>query len=106
MKYDFVIDMRGNKAPPHVVWGYIPTFLSLDDPRTAREQFNEHYISGWQPFKGFTFNKDTLSLKYPGDPAYKPVSEMQFRDERIILYPHAWVLVLQKDGTWEVCRMD
>jgi hypothetical protein len=87
-------------------WGLIPTFLNKTDPRSAKEQFDTNYVGGWRPFKGFTFNPDTKTLKYPGDPAYKPVDTATFRDETIILYPHAWVLVLQKDGAWEVCRMD
>jgi hypothetical protein len=88
------------------VWGYIPTFLSLDDPRSAIEQFNDNYISGWNKFNGFVLDKKKLTLKYPGDPAYKPIDKMKFRDETIVIYPHSWVMVLKADGTYEVCRMD
>lgn len=88
------------------IWGFIPSFLSERDPRKAREQFNEHYQSGWRPFKGFTLNKDTMALTYPDDPPMKPIDYFEFRDEIIYMYPHAWVLILQKDGAWEVSRMD
>lgn len=86
-------------------WGYIPGFLSDEDPRTVREQFNAHYQSGWRPFKGHT--KDNLDgLHYPGDPVLRPLSELMFRDERILLYPCQLVCVIQPDGSWEVARMD
>jgi hypothetical protein len=34
------------------------------------------------------------------------MSAFEFRDELVLLFPHSWVLVMQKDGTWEVARMD
>jgi hypothetical protein len=86
-------------------WGYIPSFLFEEDPRSAREQFNARYQAGWVPFKEFT-KDDQDGLHYPGDPVQHPVSEIQFRNERIILYQHDWVCVIQPDGSWEVCRMD
>ena len=88
------------------MWGFIPTFLNPDDPRTTIEQLDAGYVSGWNKFEGFTYNPTTHTLKYPGDPAYKPIDIAQFRDDKIILYPHAWVLVLMPDGKYEVCRMD
>jgi hypothetical protein len=86
-------------------FGYIPIFLSEDDPRPAREQFNERYVSGWRPYQGFKLNKDE-TLSYPGDPSRRPIAELRFRNERIVLYEHSWVAVIQPDGSWEVCRMD
>lgn len=87
-------------------WGYIPTFLNEDDPRTTIEQLDDGYISGWQKFEGFTMNPKTYSLKYPGDPAYKPTDVAKFRDDIIAIYPHSWVMVLMPDGKHEICRMD
>ena len=48
-------------------WGLIPSFLDLDDPRPAREQFNERYVAGWNKFEGFTFDADqgTLNSRRP-----------------------------------------
>jgi hypothetical protein len=86
------------------VVGFIPTFLRDDDPRTAREQFNANYISGWRSVTGFKRNGTTLT--YPGDPPLKPYCVILFHDEEIYVYPHAWVMVVQKDGTFEICRMD
>lgn len=87
-------------------WGFIPSFLDLDDPRPAVEQFNERYIAGWNKFEGFTFDPVNGTLSYPGDPPYHPISAMLFRKERIVLYPSAWVLIIQPDDTWQVARMD
>jgi hypothetical protein len=87
-------------------WGFIPTFLHDDDPRPAKEQFADRYVSGWNKFEGFTFNRARGTLKYPGDPEMHPVGVMIFHDEFIVLFPSAWVLILQVDHTWEVARMD
>lgn len=88
-------------------WGFIPLFLDADDPRPAREQFNERYIGGWQPAPpALTFDFDTATLNYPGDPPMTPISAMQFRTEMILLFPSSWVCIVQTDGSWEVARMD
>ena|ERR1700761_2586873 len=85
--------------------GYIPDFLNVLDPRPAKEQFAEKYISGWSPFKGHTKMEDD-SLQYPGDPPMKPMWKAKLRDETIIVYQHAWVAIIQPDGSYEVARMD
>ena len=103
--------------------GMIPLFLDLDDPRPAREQFDENYAhgGGWQPFKGFALvNIDgkghqipipNWRLIYPDDPAYQPIGWCYLRDECIIVWPYSWVMIWKADGTttggdWEICRMD
>jgi hypothetical protein len=94
-------------VPAHDVWGFIPSFLYADDPRPAREQFNERYVGGWMPGPpGLVFDFDTVTLTYPGDPPMTPISAMQFRTEWVLLFPSDWVLILQQDGSWEVARMD
>lgn len=87
--------------------GFIPEFLRESDPRTAAEQFHERYAhgGGWSPFQGFKL-LENRSIKYPGDPAHKPVAELKFRDETILVYEHAWVCILQTDGKYEISRMD
>lgn len=86
--------------------GFIPTFLSENDPRPAAAQFAEKYIGGWRPFRGFTMVPETYALTYPSDPDYYPLAKAQLRDETILIYPHEWVAVVQADGTFEVSRMD
>jgi hypothetical protein len=87
--------------------GFIPQFLSERDPRPAKEQINERYAhgGGWFPFEGFKMNEDR-SIQYPGDSSYPLVAEARLRDETILVYPHAWVAIMQKDGTFEISRMD
>lgn len=86
--------------------GYIPGFLLDTDPRSASEQFGKNYVSGWRPFPGFAFDKNTLTLSYPQDPPMQPLARTRLRDEVIYYYPYSWVLVLQPDGSWETSRMD
>lgn len=87
--------------------GFIPTFLSERDPRPAAEQFDDAYRhgGGWHPFEGFKMLPDG-SLKYPGDPAYQILAQAKLRDETISIYEHAWVAIVQKDGSFQVSRMD
>lgn len=86
--------------------GYIPSFLSENDPRPAREQIIDNYVGGWLSFKGFVLQSDGLTLKYPGDPALLPLWQAELRDETIVVYQHAWVMIKQKDGSFEVARLD
>lgn len=90
--------------------GLIPEFLSEDDPRPAREQFNEAYAhgGGWRPFEGFVMAgpDDLYWLLYPGDPPTRSLACCRLRDELIIVYQHAWVAIVQPDGTYEIARMD
>lgn len=87
--------------------GDIPLWLSEADPRRASEQLNGWYGhgGGWNPFRGFELREDN-SIKYPGDPAHPPIAEMRLRDELILVYESAWVAVIQKDRSFEICRMD
>jgi hypothetical protein len=94
--------------------GYIPDFLSYGDLSSAKEQFNRNYKhgGGWNPFEGFTLNTSNMQIQYNAgdpeetDPPYEPIAKASLRDEEIYVYPHAWVLILQKNGTYEICRMD
>jgi hypothetical protein len=89
------------------ICGFIPTFLSLADPRPAREQLDAHYQhgGGWRPQEGFTMHGG-MSLHYPGDPAFRPLAMARFRDEKIVIYEHEYVAVIQPDGSFEVSRMN
>ncbi len=87
--------------------GLIPFMLDPDDPRPAREQFNQEYQhgGGWRPFKGFILLEDN-SLKYPDDPPLHPIAEIRLRQEQILIYEFGWVAIIQLDRSFEVCRMD
>ena len=84
--------------------GFLPGFLDDNDPRSAREQFAANYIGGWDPVSGFTLDAD--GLVYPGDPTLLPIGYTLLRDEVIVFFPYAFVMVKQPDGTFEVARMD
>lgn len=98
--------MLDPKMTPEML-GFIPKFLNENDPRPAREQFNENYAhgGGWSPFEGFTMlpNGD---LEYPGDPVYSLLAEAHLRDEKIRFYDYSWVAIVQPDGSFEISRMD
>ena len=97
--------LRDPRTTPEAL-GLIPSFLSADDPRPAREQFHERYVfGGWQPIAALTLIAGEC-LKYPGDPPLWPIAETQLGDERIILYPASIVAIVQPDGSFEAARMD
>jgi hypothetical protein len=97
--------LRPGVTEGHV--GMIPCWLDEADPRPAAEQLDARYGhgGGWRPFKGFRLLDDD-SLRYPGDPPLRPIAELRLREELVLIYPHAWVAIIQSDRTFEVCRMD
>jgi len=88
--------------------GYLPEFLSWSDHRPAREQINANYQhgGGWCPVKGWTMEPGTGVIQYPGDEPIKAIALGVLRDEVIRFYPGSWVSILQRDGTFEVARVD
>ena len=89
--------------------GLIPNFLSPDDSRPAAEQFDANYQhgGGWRPYVGFAMLANgNLKSKYPEDPDTRLLAEIKLREELIRIYEHAWVAVVQPDGTFTVARMD
>lgn len=88
--------------------GFIPMFLDENDPRSAREQFQHSYAhgGGWEPFEGFRYNSETKTITYPGDMPLKAIASTRLREETILVFPHAWVLVEQLNGAYEISRMD
>ena len=91
--------------------GLLPGFLSADDPRPAVEQLDENYAhggGGWVPFKGFKLvtRLNKYGLEYEDDPVMAELSRGVLRDETIVLFNGSWVAVIQKDGSYEVARMD
>lgn len=90
----------------HDMLGYVPGFIVDEDPRPAKEQFNERYVfGGWSPIKGFAKN-DRDVLQYPEDPPLPPLAERKLRDERIVMYQHALLAIIQPDGSFEIARLD
>jgi len=89
--------------------GEIPHFVNEADDRPAAEQFDDNYAhgGGWRPMEKWELDPDGCAITYPGgDPPLKPLAFATLRDELILVYPHAWVVIVQNDGTFEVSRMD
>jgi len=88
--------------------GKIPFWLDDVNPLSANEQINQNYWhgGGWVPFLGFNMDPKTLALLYPGDTSMRPLAKTQIRDETIVFYDHSWVAIIQKDGSFEVARID
>lgn len=84
--------------------GLIPSFLSENDIRPAREQFDANYCGGWNPMPKFTLKGHVL--RYPQDPPYHAVAKIDLRNETILIFDHAIVAIVQSDGRFEACRMD
>jgi hypothetical protein len=87
--------------------GFLPGMLNEEDPRPAREQLDTNYAQGggWRPFQGFRMLSNG-NLAYPGDPPMQLLYETQLRNETIRFYDHAWVAIVQPDGSYEIARMD
>lgn len=86
--------------------GYLPSFLSESDPRSAREQLDAGYsqFGGWTSFPGFKMTE--RGLEYPGDPPQPLLAETRLRDEIVRLYNGSWVAIIQPDGSYDIARMD
>ena len=87
--------------------GYLPTFLDDSCLLSAVEQLDMNYQhgGGWDPFPGFVMLLNG-NLKYPGDEPTELLFETRLREEVIRFYEHAWVAVIQPDGSFEISRMD
>jgi hypothetical protein len=94
-------------TPDHL--GFIPSFLDEDDPDDAATQLDKHYAHGGgfrQTVVQFEVPPDYSELRYPEDPPRLALAATKLRDETIILYESAWVLVRKADGTHVIARMD
>ena len=89
--------------------GFIPSFLNERDQRPAKEQINANYAhgGGWNGFEGFSIvSDDPMTIVYPGDPELQAIARMTLHNETIYIFPDAWVMIMQEDGTWEIARID
>lgn len=95
-----------NRYPPSQL-SILAGMLSEDNPMSAKEQLDIGYsqYGGWRPMQGFTLQTNR-ALRYPGDPPLFPWACTHLKDEAILVYPGDWILILQNDDSFEVCRMD
>lgn len=86
--------------------GYIPLFFDERDARSAKDQINERYIfGGWQPFTGPTLDEN-MAMCYSNDPPQPALAVIRLSTERVFIYPHAFVAIVQANGTAEFARLD
>ena len=99
-----VIFLHPKATPDHV--GLIPEFMSESNPQPAKAQIHANYAhgGGWHNMEGFTMKGTTLW--YPGDPAYEAIAVMKLRDETILVYEYGITAIVQRDGSFEVARLD
>jgi hypothetical protein len=88
--------------------GYLPLFMVPHDPRSAKDQLTESYGFGelLPAPPGLKFNPETQTMTYPGDPEMYPFALLKLRKEKVYIYPHAWVCIVQEDGSYFTTRMD
>jgi hypothetical protein len=88
--------------------GLLPAFFDEGDPRTAKEQAAANYAhgGGWCPQDGWELSEDQMTAVYPGDPPQRALAVATLRDETLLLFPHAYVAIVQPDGAFEMARMD
>jgi len=104
------VEKHPRANPDHL--GFIPAFFMLSDERPAAEQINARYISGWHPLKGAgryevgPKHELTYHATDGSDPPMPVLWEMNFRDEIIRVYSYGITAIFQKDGTFEVSRLD
>lgn len=90
--------------------GSLPYYWDAKDSRPALVQHNSKPSPGgpFASMKGFTYDPTNEALQYPDDPALLPLAYavLPLTNERIVVYPHAWVAIVQDDGTIRVDRRD
>jgi hypothetical protein len=88
--------------------GFLPAILSAADSRPVKEQLEDRcrHGGGWRPIQGLRMGKNRV-MHFLGDPPYRPAAAADVNGELVIFYPQASLLaVIQKDGNFEVCRVD
>ncbi len=95
--------------PAHL--GFLVDILQSEDKRPIREQLEDRYRhgGGWRPMRTpqWKFDPKTMVIRFPGDPPFKPIAWTMIGDEKAIFYPMCSLLcVVQKNGDWEVTRVD
>jgi len=99
--------------------GFIPEILRDDDPRPVKDQMNERYEhgGGFHAFpnkKRFTINDtaaEPCKLVYHEDDFVETMEEwgrcwFPITEELVIVFDSAITAIIQKDGSFELTRMD
>lgn len=124
IKPTFVIELDAgmDALPAGTVWeflhddfnmemlGFIPGWLSNDDPDPPEKQIDKNYShgGGWRPMssKEWGVDRETYTIQYPEDPPLLPLAKTKVHDDIVVFYPYAFVGVFRPDGTYEIARVD
>jgi hypothetical protein len=88
--------------------GFLPDILLNDDKRSVKDQLEDRYRhgGGWRPIPGLTMTP-SRTLRFPGDPPYRPSAITKINHELVIFYRQASLLaVVQPDKSFTVVRVD
>jgi hypothetical protein len=88
--------------------GFLPDILLNEDKRSVKEQLEDRYRhgGGWRPIPGITMLPNK-TLRFPGDPPFKPCAITKIGDEVVVFYAQSSLLaVIQPDKSYEVVRVD
>lgn len=95
--------------------GFLPEILLSDDPRPVKDQLEERYAhgGGYRPMKDSKFKlvREGFSLKYPGDPLYRPIAKFIFPKTKEVAFFYqegSFLCIVQDDGAGDyvVTRVD
>jgi hypothetical protein len=97
--------------------GILPAFWDADNELDAITQHDSHGApsGSWKDFSAnWSLDLTTHALQYgdpseeDADPALLPLAYavLPLSRQRIIVYPHAWVLILSDDGSFTIDRRD
>ena len=89
--------------------GIVPMFFNTSDPRPAAQQVDANYQhgGGWEPLPHCKpVPEIPFAFSYPGDPVFVPVAVAKLRAEVIVLYQGSFLGIWQRDGSFEISRVD
>ena len=89
--------------------GYLPMIVMPDGGKISDQNaMNYAHGGGYSPFGGekWTFDPVAKTLKFPGDPLFRPIASLDVGEETLYFYQSAVCAIVQKDGTFDVIRTD
>jgi hypothetical protein len=88
--------------------GGLTTYLTSATTDPLWLQLDENSRSGWNPQlvadQGWELSADE-HLIYPGLPPLAPAAYATHLGEKILVYPHGWVVIVQLGGAFSVARV-
>lgn len=98
--------LHPDMTPEHL--GFLPFIIDASDPRPVEAQVEERYQhgGGWRPNCKWAMDPNTKAITFLGDKPLQPLARIQVNGETVYVYDHAYVAIVQPDGSYEVGRMD